>query len=236
MFFDSGHKGRVLLGLVLFLWLLIAPAYRLPAPVIEIEESPSPQTESNKPRTHHSKSKATTPVPTVAGPVTPVPPTNQAGFAGIWVGTARISVWGSVQFTFIINSNGTTVREKSRLGAVTHPATCDGKIVSFHSGALNETGWTLTPNADGRTAAVTCKGLLVGDQSITFQKQANSETTVAAILKPQSEIPKAKPVPGKPGYVYDPFDPSSIRILDARNIERGTKVQDPLSGKSFIVP
>ena len=59
---------------------------------------------------------------------------------------------------------------------------------------------------------------------------------VAAILNPQNETPKAKPVPGKTGYVYSPFDPSSTRILDVQNIAAGTKVQDPLSGKSFIVP
>jgi hypothetical protein len=53
---------------------------------------------------------------------------------------------------------------------------------------------------------------------------------------PQSaKIPYAKPVPGKPGYVYSPFDPNG-GYVDVTGYASGSKAKDPYSGKIFIVP
>jgi hypothetical protein len=52
----------------------------------------------------------------------------------------------------------------------------------------------------------------------------------------QAEIPTAKPDPNRPGFVYNPFDPTATRLLDVRSKAPGTKVKDPVSGKLFIVP
>ena len=49
------------------------------------------------------------------------------------------------------------------------------------------------------------------------------------------KIPIAKPVPGKPGYVYSPFDPNS-GYVDVTGYAAGSKAKDPYSGKIFIVP
>ncbi len=51
----------------------------------------------------------------------------------------------------------------------------------------------------------------------------------------QSQIPTAKPVPGKPGYVFSPFDPSG-GYVDVTGYASGQKVKDPYSGKIFFVP
>jgi hypothetical protein len=51
----------------------------------------------------------------------------------------------------------------------------------------------------------------------------------------QSQIPTAKPVPGKPGYVFSPFD-SSGGYVDVTGYASGQKVKDPYSGKIFLVP
>ena len=48
-------------------------------------------------------------------------------------------------------------------------------------------------------------------------------------------LPTAKPVPGKPGYVFSPFDPSG-GYVDVTGYTSGQKVKDPYSGKVFIVP
>jgi hypothetical protein len=48
------------------------------------------------------------------------------------------------------------------------------------------------------------------------------------------EFPTAKPVAGKPGYVYSPFDPD--KYVDVSGYARGSKVKDPYSGKIFLVP
>lgn len=56
----------------------------------------------------------------------------------------------------------------------------------------------------------------------------------AAASQP-SRIPFAKPVPGKAGYVYSPFDPNG-GYVDVTGYPAGSKVKDPYSGKIFIVP
>ena len=50
-----------------------------------------------------------------------------------------------------------------------------------------------------------------------------------------AKIPYAKPVPGKPGYVYSPFDPNG-GYVDVTGYAAGSKAKDPYSGKIFIVP
>jgi hypothetical protein len=50
----------------------------------------------------------------------------------------------------------------------------------------------------------------------------------------QLDFPTAKPVEGKPGYVYSPFDPG--KYVDVSGYAPGSKVKDPYSGKIFLVP
>jgi len=47
-------------------------------------------------------------------------------------------------------------------------------------------------------------------------------------------FPTAKPVPGKPGYVFSPYDPT--KYVDISGYGPGNKVKDPYSGKIFLVP
>jgi hypothetical protein len=49
------------------------------------------------------------------------------------------------------------------------------------------------------------------------------------------ELPYAKPVPGKQGFVTSPYDPSK-GYIDVRGFPPGTEVKDPYSGKTFLVP
>ena len=51
----------------------------------------------------------------------------------------------------------------------------------------------------------------------------------------QGNLPYAKPVPGKPGFVFSPYD-SKGGYIDVRGFPPGTEVKDPYSGKSFLVP
>jgi hypothetical protein len=50
-----------------------------------------------------------------------------------------------------------------------------------------------------------------------------------------SDLPYGKPVPGKPGYVYSPYDPNG-GYVDVKGFSPGQKVKDPYSGKIFLVP
>ena len=49
------------------------------------------------------------------------------------------------------------------------------------------------------------------------------------------DFPTAKPVPGKPGYVFDPFN-SNGGYIDVSGYAPGSKVKDPATKKIFIVP
>ncbi len=52
---------------------------------------------------------------------------------------------------------------------------------------------------------------------------------------PPAQFPTAKNVPGKPGYVFSPFDPNG-GYVDVNGFTPGSKVKDPYSGKIFLVP
>jgi len=49
------------------------------------------------------------------------------------------------------------------------------------------------------------------------------------------QFPVAKPVPGKPGYVFSPYDPNG-GYVDVSGYPSGSKVKDPYSQKIFLVP
>jgi hypothetical protein len=72
----------------------------------------------------------------------------------------------------------------------------------------------------------------------TRKREAESKTKTTASAPPSptaNEFPTAKPVPGKPGYVFDPFDPNG-GYIDVSGYAPGSKVKDPTSKKIFIVP
>lgn len=61
-----------------------------------------------------------------------------------------------------------------------------------------------------------------------------SPSASPASSRPQ-EFPIAKAVPGKPGYVFSPFDPAG-GYVDVTGYQSGAKVKDPYSQKIFLVP
>jgi len=70
-------------------------------------------------------------------------------------------------------------------------------------------------------------------QSRAIEPRVSPTPRVASSAK--SETPYAKPVPGKPGYVFSPFDKDG-GYVDVTGIAPGTKVKDPYSGQIFLVP
>ena len=70
----------------------------------------------------------------------------------------------------------------------------------------------------------------------------STSTTSHVGVTPQSsstnsaaQFPVAKPVPGKPGYVFSPYDPNG-GYVDVSGYPSGSKVKDPYSQKIFLVP
>jgi hypothetical protein len=75
----------------------------------------------------------------------------------------------------------------------------------------------------------------IRDNEEPRSKPSSSSSSRTASSTPSSKIPYAKPVPGKPGYVYSPFDPEG-GYVDVTGYASGSKAKDPYSGKIFIVP
>jgi hypothetical protein len=111
-------------------------------------------------------------------------------------------------------------------------------------------------NTPGRTVAVTANNREKSRRQVTTQTQSQpsptatphvSRTATVEKSKPSPtpgprtvtsqapQYPTAKPVPGKPGYVFSPFDPSG-GYVDVNGYTSGSKVKDPYSGKIFLVP
>jgi hypothetical protein len=71
----------------------------------------------------------------------------------------------------------------------------------------------------------------------TSRKEAaqSSNVSSSSASAPSTAFPTGKLVPGKPGYVFSPFDKEG-RYVDVSGFASGTKVKDPWTNKIFIVP
>jgi hypothetical protein len=89
-----------------------------------------------------------------------------------------------------------------------------------------------TPARSPRTISSTTTATSSPQPAATSRPSATprvSSTNTAA------QFPVAKPVPGKPGYVFSPYDPNG-GYVDVSGYPSGSKVKDPYSQKIFLVP
>jgi hypothetical protein len=107
------------------------------------------------------------------------------------------------------------------------------------SDAVTTPGRTVTPSTAStqrRTTTTTQKPSPSPKPSpATVTEKAKPSPSPSRNASNQTQIPTAKPVPGKPGYVFSPFDPSG-GYVDVTGYSSGQKVKDPYSGKIFLVP
>ena len=97
-----------------------------------------------------------------------------------------------------------------------------------------------------RVSDVSTPGRPVATPSPAATKRAPAQTTTSSTRKPALsatprpkpiqtvQFPIAKPVPGKPGYVYS-VDPKG-GIVDVTGYKAGDKAKDPYTQQIFVVP
>jgi hypothetical protein len=119
-----------------------------------------------------------------------------------------------------INGNSETTTTTVSSDAVTTP----GRTVTPSTASTQRTTTTqnIKPSPSPKSSPAT-----VTEKSKPSPSPSRTTTT--------QSLPTAKPVPGKPGYVFSPFDPSG-GYVDVTGYASGQKVKDPYSGKIFLVP
>jgi|ERR1700736_5975122 len=155
-------KRRLLLCLIT--GLLFSTVHRLPAPIQEASESPTPiPDQSAKPKAkHEAKPKAAS--------ENSQSQTKRNPFDGTWVGTENLGSVGTIQSTQVISESGTMVRSKSRVGVFTWKAKCNGKTMQWNVNTQYGSGVRIfTPNPDGKTALMIFESSAVYS-SVIFHK------------------------------------------------------------------
>jgi hypothetical protein len=237
---------------LLVLTLLLITAHRSPAPISE-ESTPRPK-------------QASTPRPKPKVESTPRPNRSLAGnWAGTTSGTNTAGTSYQLIYSIKISDDEKTVwlrfhkPEQEPVGpgyqapcnrfgetltwTLTFPAsTCtdtfrlnsDGTAIYVSEGSYtsDDTGYTFK-----ETGTFTKNGAFVA----TAAASPPTTEAVAPVAQPTPQsrkggLPVAQAVPNKPGYVYNPFDPTSKILVNVGGIRSGSKAREPTSGKLFIVP
>ncbi len=171
--------------------LLLITAQRLPAPISEVPETPTPT--PVLPTQSENKSNATITGATPQPAANPAPSTtpevaDPARFAGTWTGKIKFGRVGDVDFTLVINSEATSLEQGSKnFGRHMHATISSGHTLSWRAGEKNDLAWTLTPNPDGQTALTTLKLPSGAESTAIFQRvqaSSNPSPTPARKLRP----------------------------------------------------
>ncbi len=98
---------------------------------------------------------------------------------------------------------------------------------------------TPAPNTDvtkpGRPLPAPSPTPRVASRKSNEKSPGATSKPVASKTTPSAQFPTAKPVPGKPGLVFNPFK-SNGSYIDVSGYAPGSKVKDPDSQKIFVVP
>lgn len=163
------------LALVSAASLLILSTHRLPAPIQEVPQSPTPATAA-RPKKSASKPKASSKVAAKPQPtLNATSAKRRAGpYAGIWRGAIICGVWGSIEHRIIIDDaqkSMTVSKITNSAGGAngTAAATIGPEGLTAQLPGWNGT-WSLQPDAGGKTARVRLTGFAL-DSSAVFTRE-----------------------------------------------------------------
>lgn len=159
--------------------ILVTSAHRLPAPIQEVPESPTPapeQSTKTKPRriitlknagkSSESSTKRPTSSPQPKSQSTP----TQPRFAGTWAGIINCGILGNIEHTLVVDSTQTSMKVWQTQNPAEHssgsPHITGDTIIADHGWGRV---WSVTPYADGQTARVRFQAFLL-DSSAVFRR------------------------------------------------------------------
>jgi hypothetical protein len=237
--------------------LLFIPAPQLPAPISEAPET-TPTPKPKREMTPRSKPK---PPATPKATATP-----NRSFAGTWTGSAGDSSGTAVyvikisddEKTVWINWNESgqditgpglqlpcnrfhetltwTLTQETSAETDTLRIDANGTASFVRDGRVVAGITFLDPGGPYKITGILSRQDFSSAPSLPQTTTASAPQTTTTAAPKTTGLPTAKPVPDKPGFVYNPFDPKSRTLLDIRGHGSGSKVKDPFSGKLFIVP
>jgi hypothetical protein len=87
-----------------------------------------------------------------------------------------------------------------------------------------------------RRAALEAEKKKAGETDNPSERTAPVEPPKRELIKPSKKLRVASPIPGKPGYVFNPW---TLKPVDVRGIPSGSRIRDPNDGNPdhiFLVP
>jgi len=164
---------------VLAAFFLLFSAHRLPAPITELAETPTPTPVASAPKSPPVKSstakpgKEKSPARTSPRPAASASPqvTSTKRFAGTWTGILSWSFFGATEFSLVVDPSEKVVTRVTRTWADRPVARAEihGSTLIARFPAMHGT-FELTLNGDGRTAIVHGTAPTV-DSTAVFRRQ-----------------------------------------------------------------
>jgi hypothetical protein len=136
--------------------VLLVTAHRLPAPIQEVPQSPTPPPAAAPTATPKSKPKPKSEAGTVPSLAKQHANAKRSRFAGAWVGTMPTFPWGNIPQTITVDPAETTITRLRDWSSAQPGGTAKAELkedtltANFGSGGV----LSLTPQADGSTALV----------------------------------------------------------------------------------
>ena len=115
--------------------------------------------------------------------------------------------------------------------AIVSPFHSPDATATANTSDVTHPGRPLPPPSPTPTRSVAAKKSVQRSVSATPKPTATKTNASATAV----QFPVAKPVPGKPGMVFNPFKANG-GYIDVSGYAPGSKVKDPESQKIFIVP
>ena len=155
-------------GVIVFSLFVIAD--RLPAPIQEIQESPTPKA---KQETKQRPKRKPSPSETAGNASSKQSPAKVRRFTGKWIGVMQEVPWGNVATELTIDADESTVHwtASGKEKATAKATVINGDTIQANFMVGVAETWSLTPLADGGSARVRLRAMM-NDQTATFHRVA----------------------------------------------------------------